>query len=164
MLRRPLVPRCRITSDGARLAETATKSDMRRSEDDMAWPDPVPCRPENPVQGIRQCVALRTNSLCPWLHVNYCGVRLGDMQEACEALGLDEHLWLLEDDVDEADLGDGRAELEAALRDDRVGAERYADEVASVRWFVKLLRGAVRYGCGLSSRFGERLETRHDRY
>ncbi len=82
---------------------------MRRIEDDMAWPDPVPCRPENPVQGIRQCVALRTGTLCPWLHVNYCGVRLGDMQEAFETLGLDEHIWLLEDDVDAADLGDGLA-------------------------------------------------------
>ena len=137
---------------------------MRHIEDDMAWPDPVPCRPENAVQGIRQCVALRTGTLCPWLHVNYCGVRLGDMQEAFEALGLDEHLWLLEDDVDAADLGDGLADLEAALQENREGAERYADEVASVRWFVKLLRGTVRHGCGLSSRFGERLETRHDRY
>ncbi|MGQ9572234.1 MAG: hypothetical protein ACUVV3_03480 [Dehalococcoidia bacterium] len=137
---------------------------MRHIEENMAWPDPVPCRPENPVQGIRQCVALRTGTLCPWLHVNYCGVRLGDMQEAFEALRLDEHLWLLEDDVDAADLGDGLAELEAALQENRGGAGDYSEELASVRWFVKILREAARHGCGLSSRFGERLETRHDRY
>jgi hypothetical protein len=130
----------------------------------MAWPDPVPCRPENPVQGIRECVALRTGTLCPWLHINYCGVRLGDMQEAFESLGFDEHLWLLEDDVDAADLVDALAELKASLQKVRVGADRYADELGSVQWFVKLLREAAHHGCGLSSRFGERLETRHDRY
>jgi len=137
---------------------------MRHIEENMAWPDPVPCRPENPVQGIRQCVALRTGTLCPWLHVNYCGVRLGDMQEALEALGLDEHVWLLEDDVDAADLGDGLAELEDSLQRVREGAGGYYDELASVQWFVKLLRETVGHGCGLSSRFGERLDTRHDRY
>jgi len=137
---------------------------MRHIEEEMIWPDPVPCRPENPVQGIRQCVALRTATVCPWLHVNYCGVRLGDMQEAFEALGLDEHLWLLEDDVDAADMGDGLTELEAALQEVGEGAGHYDEELASVRWFVKLLRKAVRNGCGLSSRFDERLESRHDRY
>ncbi len=137
---------------------------MRHIEQDMAWPDPVPCRPENPVQGIRECVALRTGTLCPWLQVNYCGVRLGDMQDAFEALGLDDHGWVLEDDVDAADLREAVDDLETALDGARRRASDCPDEAASVRWLLKLLRGSVEHGCGLSGRFTERLDRPKDRY
>jgi hypothetical protein len=136
----------------------------RGTEADLIWPDPVPCRPENPVQGIRQCQALRTGTLCPWLHVRYCGVRAGDMADALETLGLDEFDWLLEDDVDASDVETAADELADALnRKRRPSSTRLEDALVNVRWFVRLLRASSRFGCGLSNRFAERLDSK-DRY
>jgi hypothetical protein len=138
-------------------------SNCGSTNSDLIWPDPVPCRPENPVQGIRQCQALRTGTLCPWLRVRYCGVRSGDMSDALEALGLDEFTWLLEDDVEPDDLATAAIELNDAIAEQHRSSARLEEAMQNVRWFARLLRAASRLGCGLSGRFAERLDTK-DRY
>lgn len=124
------------------------------------WPDPVPCRPENPVQGIKRCVALETNSQCPWLAVDYCGIRAEDMADALVDLGLDHLTWVVDDDLDADDVAEAATEVRKAIderRADRSGA------AVSVRWLANLLERVEGHGAGLSSRFAERLDSR-DRY
>ena len=79
----------------------ATDSYTRMVDQLIIWPDPVPCRPENPVQGINRCVALETNIKCPWLDVDYCGIRAEDMADSLSELGLGHLSWV----VDEAPSG-----------------------------------------------------------
>src|SRR5712692_8541182 len=104
--------------------------------DNLVWPDPVPCRPENPVQGIRQCEALRTGTNCRWLGIRYCGVRVDDMQEALEVLGLDNFSWLLEEDATAEDIQEAESELRGELLALRAENAKEEKALASVRWFV----------------------------
>lgn len=129
----------------------------------LVWPDPVPCRSENPVQGIRQCEARRTSTRCRWLKVESCEVRVDDMLDALELLGLAEFTWLLEDDVDADDLPEAADDLSDALNSVTAGTRREREALASVRWFLGLLKSITMYGCGLSGRFAERLSGK-DRY
>lgn len=92
----------------------------------LIWPDPVPCRPENPLQGIRHCVALETNSKCPWLDVNYCGIRVEDMGDALSDLDLDHLSWVLEDDLDPDDIAEAAVEVRKAINRARQGCWRAA--------------------------------------
>ena len=129
-------------------------------EQQLIWPDPVPCLPENPVQGIRRCVARETNSKCPWLDVDYCGIRAEDMGEALDELGLAELGWILEDDLD----ADEVAEAARALREALGGSgARRGDAAAAVRWLANLLDRMRGHGAGLSGRFAETVDLR-DRY
>ena len=124
------------------------------------WPDPVPCRPENPVQGINRCVALETNSQCPWLAVDYCAIRAEDMADALTELGLHHLTWVVDDDLDPDDVAEAATEVRKAINErsaDRSGA------AVSVRWLANLLERIQRHGAGLSSRFAERIDSR-DRY
>ena len=129
-------------------------------EQQLIWPDPVPCLPENPVQGIRRCVAREKNIECPWLHVAYCGIRAEDMGDALDALGLGELSWILEDDLGPDDVAEAARTLREALGG--IGG-RHDDAVGTVRWLAGLLDRVREYGAGLSGRFAERLDTR-DRY
>ena len=81
----------------------------------LIWPDPVPCRPENPVHGIRTCVARQKNIKCPWLKVDYCGVSTDDMSDALDELGLSDLNWVLEDELDEDDVAEAAIALREAL-------------------------------------------------
>lgn len=131
---------------------------------DMVWPDPVPCRPENPVQGIRACESRRTGRLCQHLGVKYCGVDAGEMLDVMELLGLAEFSWLLEDDVDPDDLADVLSDLKQATKNVPFPLRsRYPQQSGLLGWFCGLLERAVEQGCGLTSRFAERLELK-DRY
>ena len=125
----------------------------------LIWPDPVPCRPENPVQGIWTCVAQQKNIKCACLRVN-CGVSTDDMSEAPGELSLDDLNWILEDELDQ----DDAAEVATEVRKAR--GERAADrsEAASaIRLFADFLDLVQNYGEGLTSRFVERIDLR-DRY
>ena len=82
----------------------------------IIWPDPVPCRPENPVQGINRCVALENNTKCPWLNVDYCGIRAEDMADALNEIGLDELTWVVDDDLDPSDVAAAALEVRRADR------------------------------------------------
>ena len=126
----------------------------------IIWPDPVPCRPENPVQGIKRCVALETNSKCPWLNVDYCGIRAEDMADALNELGLDDLTWVVDDDLDPGDVAEAALQVRRAI--DGHGSDR-SGEAISVRWLANLLERVRQHGAGLSSRFAERLDSR-DRY
>lgn len=130
--------------------------------ENLMWPDPVPCRPENPVQGIRQCEALRTGTKCRWLNVDYCGVNTETMTAALETLGLDDFTWLLEDDVDSDDLAEAVGDLADALSG-LSGPSARSEAAGSVRWLLGLLKLSTKHGCGLSGRFNERVGTK-DRY
>lgn len=132
-------------------------------EGEIVWPDPVPCRPENPVQGIRTCEALRTGQPCPWLRVRYCGVRADDMASSLETLELEEFAWLFEDDVDADDLQEAADELQRELRALDTASSQEYQALGRVRWLVRLIGQSERYGFGLSGRFAERLDTK-DRY
>ena len=126
----------------------------------IIWPDPVPCRPENPVQGINRCVALENNTKCPWLNVDYCGIRAEDMADALNEIGLDELTWVVDDDLDPSDVAAAALEVRRAIDERR--SDRSAEAV-SVRWLANLLERVGQHGSGLSSRFAERIESR-DRY
>lgn len=126
----------------------------------IIWPDPVPCRPENPVQGIKRCVALETNSKCPWLGVDYCGIRADDMADALADLQLDRLSWVIEDDLDPSDVAEAAAEVRQAIT--ARGHDRSPGAV-SIRWLASLLERVHDHGAGLSSRFAERLDSK-DRY
>ena len=126
----------------------------------VIWPDPVPCRPENPVQGISRCVALENNSKCPWLNVDYCGIRAEDMADALNDLRLDELTWVVDDDLDPSDVAAAALEVRRAIDERR--SDRSAEAV-SVRWLANLLERVREHGAGLSSRFAERIHSR-DRY
>ena len=126
----------------------------------VIWPDPVPCRPENPVQGISRCVALENNSKCPWLNVDYCGIRAEDMADALNDLRLDELTWVVDDDLDPSDVAAAALEVRRAIDERR--SDRSAEAV-SVRWLANLLERVREHGAGLSSRFAERINSR-DRY
>lgn len=137
---------------------------MASRSSELVWPDPVPCRPENPVQGIRRCVARETGKLCPWVGVKYCGLRVDDMVDALAMLGLDDEFgWLLEDDVEADELAEAAETLAAAIDGYRPTSRKTEQAIGSVRWFARLLRAAKRHGCGLSGRFAERLDLA-DRY
>ena len=112
------------------------------------------------MHGIRNCVALLTNSKCPWLNVDYCGIRADDMSDALHELGLDDLNWILEDDLDPEDVAEAAVEVRKALRER--AAERSQAAVA-VRWLANLLDAVHEQDAGLSSRFAERLDSR-DRY
>ena len=129
-------------------------------EQQLIWPDPVPCLPENPVQGIRRCVAREKNINCPWLHVAYCGIRADDMGDALDELGLGELGWILEDDLGADDVAEAAREVRGALGG--IGG-RHDDAASAVRWLANLLDRVREYGAGLSGRFAETLDTR-DRY
>ena len=126
----------------------------------LVWPDPVPCRPENPVQGIRTCVARQQNIQCPWLKVNYCGVSTDDMSDALEELGLNDLNWVLEDELDPDDVAEAATDLRKAL-DNRV--VEGGDAAIAVRWFASFLNAVQSHGAGLTDRFAERIDLR-DRY
>ena len=126
----------------------------------LIWPDPVPCRPENPVHGIRTCVAQQQNINCPWLKVNYCGVSPDDMSDALYELGMEELNWVLEDDLDPDDV----AEAAIALRNVLGNRTHERGEAAiAIRWFVNFLEAVQDHGGGLTDRFAERLNLK-DRY
>ena len=129
-------------------------------EQQLIWPDPVPCLPENPVQGIRRCVAREKSIECPWLHVAYCGIRAEDMGDALDEMGLGELDWILDDDLEADEVAEAARALHEALGG--IG-ERRDDAASAVRWLAGLLDRVREYGAGLSSRFAERLDTR-DRY
>ena len=126
----------------------------------LIWPDPVPCRPENPVHGIRTCVALQKNIKCPWLNVNYCGVSTDDMSDALEELGLNDLNWVLEDELDPDDVAEAAIDLHKAL--DKRAPER-GEAAIAVRWFANFLDAVRDHGAGLTDRFAERIDLR-DRY
>ena len=129
-------------------------------EQQLIWPDPVPCLPENPVQGIRRCEALAKNIKCRWLGVAYCGIRADDIGEALDELGLGELSWILEDDLD----ADEVAEAARALREALAGIDGRRDDAASaVRWLADLLDRMCEHGTGLSGRFAETVDLK-DRY
>ena len=130
---------------------------MERS---LIWPDPVPCRPENPVQGIRTCVARQQNIKCPWLQINYCGVNTDDMSDALDALGLEDLNWVLEDDLIRTTWPRAATEIRAALRKD---PDNHSEAAIAVRWFANFLDSVQDHGGGLTDRFAERLDSR-DRY
>lgn len=130
---------------------------MERS---LIWPDPVPCRPENPVQGIRACVALQKKIKCPWLNVNYCGVSTDDMIDALDELGLHSLSWILEDELEPDDVAEAATEVRKAL--DKLPADR-SDAAIAVRWFANFLDSVRSHGGGLTDRFAERIDLR-DRY
>ena len=123
----------------------------------IIWPDPVPCRPENPVQGIRTCVARQRNILCPWLKVNYCGVDTDDMSDALEEMGLSDLNWILEDELDPDEVSEAAVTLRRALskRMSEVG-----DAAIAVCWFAILLEAVRDHGGGLTGRFAERIDLR----
>jgi len=85
------------------------------------------------------------------------------MSDALAALGLDEFSWLLEDDVDADDVETAAGELAEAVSKQRPSSARSEEALQNVRWFARLMRAASRYGCGLSNRFAERLDSK-DRY
>ena len=126
----------------------------------LVWPDPVPCRPENPVQGIRRCVAREQNILCPWLNVSYCGVDTDDMSDSLDDLGLGALSWIFEDELDSDDVAEAAAEVRKALRKHRSSSSEAA---IAVRWFANFLDVVEEHGCGLTDRFAERIDLR-DRY
>ena len=126
----------------------------------LIWPDPVPCRPENPVQGIRNCVARLTNSPCPWLNVDYCGVRVDEMSDAFDELGLDDLNWILEDDLDPDDVAEAAVAVRTALGERAAG---HSGAAIPVRWLANLLDAVRDHGAGLSNRFAERIDS-CDRY
>ena len=126
----------------------------------LIWPDPVPCCPENPVHGIRTCVARRKNIKCPWLKVNYCAVNADDMSDALEGMGLTDLNWILEDDLDPDEVAEAAIGLRDALSN-RL-AER-SDAAIAVRWFASFLEAVRGHGGGLTDRFAERIDSR-DRY
>ena len=126
----------------------------------LIWPDPVPCRPENPVHGIRTCVARQKNIKCPWLKVDYCGVSTDDMSDALDELGLSDLNWVLEDELDEDDVAEAAIALREALS--KRTAERN-DAAIAVRWFANFLHAVRGHGGGLTDRFAERIDLR-DRY
>ena len=126
----------------------------------LIWPDPVPCRPENPVHGIRTCVARQKNIKCPWLNVNYCGVSTDDMSDALEELGLNDLNWVLEDELDPDDVAEAAIDLHKAL--DKRAPER-GEAAIAVRWFANFLDTVRDHGAGLTDRFAERVDLR-DRY
>ena len=130
---------------------------MERS---LIWPDPVPCRPENPVQGIRTCVARQQNIKCPWLKVNYCGVNTDDMSDALEDLCLESLNWIFEDDLDPDDVVEASTEVRRALRKH---TGDHSQAAIAVRWFANFLDSVQNHGGGLTDRFGERVD-RRDRY
>ena len=126
-------------------------------EQQLIWPDPVPCRPENPVQGIRTCVARQKNIKCPWLKVDYCGVSTDDMSDALDELGLNDLNWILEDELDPDDVSEAAFEVRKAL------GERVTDNgeaAIAIRWFANLLDSIKDHGGGLTDRFAERLNLR----
>ncbi len=129
-------------------------------EQQTIWPDPVPCLPANPVQGIRRCEALAKNIECRWLGVAYCGIRAEDMGDALDELGLGELSWIIEDDLDAGDVAEAARALREALGG--IGG-RHDDAASAVRWLAGLLDRVREYGAGLSSRFAERLDTK-ERY
>ena len=126
----------------------------------LIWPDPVPCRPENPVQGIRRCVAQEQNILCPWLNVSYCGVDTDDMSDALDELGLGTLSWIFEDDLDPDDVAEAAVEIRKALRIHRANSSEAA---IAVRWLANFLDAVQEHGSGLTDRFDERIDSR-DRY
>ena len=126
----------------------------------LIWPDPVPCRPENPVQGIRRCIAREQNILCPWLKVSYCGVDTDDMSDALDELGLGALSWIFEDELDPDDVAEAAAEVRKALRKHRSNSSEAA---IAIRWFANFLDVVEEHGCGLTDRFAERIDLR-DRY
>ena len=99
----------------------------------LVWPDPVPCRPENPVHGIRTCVARQQNIKCPWLKGDYCGVNTDDMSDALEELGPNDLNWVLEDELDPDDVAEAAIDLRKALSK---GTHERSDAAIAVRWFV----------------------------
>ncbi len=127
----------------------------------LIWPDPVPCRPENPVQGIRTCVARQQNIKCPWLNVDYCGVSTDDMSDALEELGLYDLNWVFEDELDADDVAEAATELRKAMEKRSVGR---GDAAIAVRWFANYLDTLRDHGAGLTDRFAERIDQRRDRY
>ena len=129
-------------------------------EQQLIWPDPVPCLPVNPVQGIRRCEALAKNIECRWLGVDYCGIRADDMGDALDELGLGELSWIIDDDLGPDDVAEAARALREALGE--IGG-RGGDAASAVRWLAGLLDRVREYGAGLSGRFAERLDTR-DRY
>ena len=132
-------------------------------EQPVVWPDPVPCLPENPLQGIRRCYARANGCKCPWLGVDYCGIRADDMEAALGEAGFGGLSWIVEDDLEPDDVAEAAGELRKALgargcpRGDAEGAE------AAVRWLAGLLERVRAHGAGLSGRFAERLDLK-DRY
>ena len=112
------------------------------------------------MQGINRCVALETNSKCPWLNVDYCGIRAEDMADALNELGLEDLTWVVDDDLDSNDVATAATEIRRAIDERR--ADRSAAAV-SVRWLANLLEQVRGHGAGLSSRFAERINSR-DRY
>ena len=116
----------------------------------LIWPDPVPCRPENPVQGIRTCVALQKNIKCPWLKVNYCGVNTDDMTDALDELGLNDLTWVLEDELEPDDVAEAAVDVRNAI-----GKRAYEDSDAAiaVRWLANFLDSVRDHGAGLTERF-----------
>ena len=126
----------------------------------LIWPDPVPCRPENPVQGIRTCVARQQNIKCPWLQINYCGVNTDDMSDALDELGLEDLNWVLEDDLDPDDVAEAAVEVRRALGK---RPDDHSEAAIAVRWFANYLDSVRDHGGGLTDRFAERIDLR-DRY
>ena len=120
----------------------------------------MPCRPENPVQGIRTCVARQKNIKCPWLKVDYCGVSTDDMSDALDELGLNDLNWVLEDELEPDDVAEAAGDVRKALG--KRAAER-SDSIIAVRWFANFLDSVRDHGGGLTDRFAERLDLR-DRY
>ena len=126
----------------------------------LIWPDPVPCRPENPVQGIRTCMALQKGIKCPWLNVNYCGVSTDDMSDALEELGLNDLTWILEDELERDDVAEAAVDVRNAIGKLAVDD---SDAAIAVRWFANFLDSVRHHGAGLTDRFAERIDLR-DRY
>ena len=126
----------------------------------LIWPDPVPCRPENPVQGIRRCVAREQNILCSWLDVSYRGVDTDDMSDALDKLGLGTLSRIFEDELDPDDVAEAAVEVRKALRKHRANSSETA---IAVRWLANYLDAVQEHSSGLTDRFAERIDSR-DRY
>ena len=130
-------------------------------EPTFVWPDPVPCHPENPIQGIRTCIARRKNIKCPWLKVDYCGVSTDDMSDALEELGLHDLSWVFEDEIDADDVAEAATDLRKEIEKRPPG---HGDAAIAVRWFANYLDALRDHGAGLTDRFAERIDRRRDRY
>ena len=126
----------------------------------LIWPDPVPCRPENPVQGIRTCVARQKNIKCPWLKVDYCGVRTDDMSDALDEMDLNDLNWVLEDELEPGDVAEAAIDVRKALGK---RASEHSEAAIAVRWFATFLDSVRDHGGGLTDRFAERIDLQ-DRY
>ena len=82
------------------------------------------------------------------------------MSDAFHELGLDDLLWILEDDLDPDDVTEAAVAVRKALTER--AAER-GEAAVAVRWLANLLDAVRDHGAGLSNRFAERIDSR-DRY